>query len=597
VITNLIYTFFDLIYSNRIAEYESKIQKLESLLQERSAAQPQVGEQPLQPAADSSVSAAQWVANLQRELPSIPRPIVTDFDTFDPQTYSGSARFLITTGSAPTPPISSPGHETSAHNSVVPLALDDIEHIEPSAEFQEDAAFLQSTNLEQYQLEDDSLLPPPLPPGPECDGYLPPPDLGTALLSEFLVDFNTAYPLYRPHVIVNHLRICYAGQTDGSAVSWVSAYVIFGLAHMLRGMSTAATLHDTELAKYYLSRSYNSLNVLLQSPPSMGLVQCLIGIALLVRSIPYGSYVPDGHFLSTSLRVAQGLAYHDEDTAEEASGRDVGQERRVFWLAFIHDITVSMVSNSPSTHRREDIVAPIPEQNPADNLGAVVSAEGHWKVNIFSLRVELALLQAEAIEQVLSIKARNTLPLDLEAATAIVLARLQAFHEHEIFSISPEQLFQLLYRSDIAHTVALEAAYFATVYRLHAFLAFDKNPRINPFAPEGLRRLSTIQEQKSLTAAMRLLSLLPVAPRGDVGLYWMMHQTFAAALVTVLSHHINNPELPSPTRDDMGVFEALIADLETLAQNSENVDITQAKNLCMELWMRLERTMHYTPQK
>lgn len=405
------------------------------------------------------------------------------------------------------------------------------------------------------------------------------------------MDFNRAYPLYRPHVIVDHLRICYAGESDGTAVSWVSAYVVFGLAYMLRGMSATAMKQDNELARYYLARNYISLNRLLLSEPSLGLVQCLIGVALLVQSTPCGRNVPDGHFLSTSLRVAQSLAYHDDGTDMCTLGRDIEQERRVFWLGFINDTNTSMVSNAPTTQRREDIVAPKPDENPSDSLGAVIAAEGHWKVNIFSLRVNLALLQAEAIEQVLSVWARNKAPLDVDAAATIVLARLQVFHSHEIFELSPAQLFELLYRSDIVHTVSLEASYFATIYRLHAFLALDNNPRINPFAIETLRRIATMTEHKSYAEAKRLLNLLPIAPRGDVGLYWHQHRPLIAALVTVLAYHVNNPNGPAPTKDELRGYNDLILDLGTLVENSDTVDgifMPQARELCMALFLRLE---------
>ncbi|KAF2828305.1 hypothetical protein CC86DRAFT_444586 [Ophiobolus disseminans] len=575
---------------NRIAEYETRIHKLESMLQERNAAQPQVEEQPLEPG-DASVPATEWVANLRSNLSSIVRPNLDDFEALYADTILDEVGL---------PPNEAP---SGVPTSFLPQETDDsvpdiaaslsLEEFEPSADFQEDAAFLQNIPLEAETVvddDDDALIPPTLPETPVCDWYLPPPELGTALLSEFLVDFNTAYPLYRPHVIADHLRVCYAGESDGSAVSWTSAYIIFGLAHMLRGMSATATKHDNELAKYYLARTYTSLSSLLLAPPSLGLVQCLIGVALLIRTTPCGRNVPDGHFLSTSLRVAQSLAYHDEEDSTCDTTRDVQQERRVFWLAFINDTTTSMVSNSPTTHRREDIVAPKPEENPSDSLGAVVAAEGQWKVNIFSLRVNLALLQAEAIEQVLSVKARNTAPEDLDAATALVLARLRAFHDHEIFKISPAQLFQLLYRSDIAHTVTLEASYFATTFRLQAFLALDKNPRINPFALDGLRRLSTIAKQKSYPEARRLLSLLPIAPRGDSGLYWKEHQMFIAALVVVLAHHLNNPKQPKPTKDEIRVYNELIADLGVLDKkaNDENTHIAQSRELCMSLIIRLE---------
>jgi hypothetical protein len=390
---------------------------------------------------------------------------------------------------------------------------------------------------------------------------------------------------------VDHLRVCYSGASDGTAVSWVSAYVVFGLAYMLRGMSATATKQDNELARYYLARNYISLSRLLLSPPSLGLVQCLIGVALLVQSTPCGRNVPDGHFLSTSLRVAQSLAYHEDGIEVSDNGRDIEQERRVFWLGFINDINTSMVSGSPTTQRREDIVAPKPDENPSDSLGSVVAADGHWKVNIFLLRVNLALLQAEAIEQVLSVKARNTAPLDVSAATTIVLARLEAFHSHEIFNLSPAQLFQLLYRSDIAHTVSLEASYFATAYRLHMFLALDKNAKVNPFAADSLRHLSTMAEQRSYPEAKRLLSLLPIAPRGDVGLYWMQHRSLIAALVTVLAYHVNNPKEPAPTKEELQGYKDLITDLGILVEKSTEIDGTfmaQTRALCMDLFLRLE---------
>jgi hypothetical protein len=137
---------------------------LESLLQERSKAQPQIDQQPLQPA-DSSLSAAEWVVNLRNELPSIPRPEFPDFeilydnaivDEFDSPSQSPNepnrSAALLATG-------------FPAESIVASLSLDDIE---PSADFQEDAAFLQST---AYSImEADTWVPPPLPIHPGCDG-------------------------------------------------------------------------------------------------------------------------------------------------------------------------------------------------------------------------------------------------------------------------------------------------------------------------------------------------------------------------------------------------------------------------------------------
>jgi hypothetical protein len=65
--------------SNRIAEYENKIHRLESMLQEHNAAQPDMEQQPLQPA-DTSVPAAEWVTNLRNHLPTLHRPDLVNFE-------------------------------------------------------------------------------------------------------------------------------------------------------------------------------------------------------------------------------------------------------------------------------------------------------------------------------------------------------------------------------------------------------------------------------------------------------------------------------------------------------------------------------------
>lgn len=111
----------------------------------------------------------------------------------------------------------------------LPLTMHEIrpsvDDLQPSMVFEEDAAFVQNATFEQE-------LPPPIPMQTGCDWYLPSPELGTSLLAEFLTDMNAACPLYQPHIIANHLRVCYAGESDGTSVSWISAYVVFGIAHM-----------------------------------------------------------------------------------------------------------------------------------------------------------------------------------------------------------------------------------------------------------------------------------------------------------------------------------------------------------------------------
>jgi len=408
-------------------------------------------------------------------------------------------------------------NETDQNNLATDAQLQLLsEDIQPSGEFQEDATFLQSADFEP---DIASHLPPPVPVQSPCDGYLPPPELGTSLLAEFLTDLNTACPLYQPHVIADHLRVCYAGLSDGSAVAWTNAYVVFGMAHNLRAMSTTGTIHDMEMAQYYLARVYTSLNRLLTAPPSLGQVQCLVGVAMLIMSSPCSYNKSEGHFISTALRIARSLAYSRDTTGPTTTSHDNSQLLRVFWIAFILDSDLSILNNTPRTYQLDDVAECADVV--ANELGTVTAAEGGWQVHIFFLSTRLALLQTEAIDQVLSLKARNMSPLELTAAATIVLARLQNFHEqHQVFQLDANQLFQLLYQSDVVHCVGLESKYFATIYRLHAFMALGMDAKINPFEREGLEMMSKVKQHKVVREAKRLLSLLTVAPRGNIALYW-----------------------------------------------------------------------------
>ncbi|PSN72057.1 hypothetical protein BS50DRAFT_569629 [Corynespora cassiicola Philippines] len=564
---------------SRVAEYENRIQRLESLLEERSAAQPRVQEQPLQPA-DQSDPLSSWVNNLRTEVDSLPVQDVSGIAPFvSPEDYEPTEEEYLE-------PFST---ESSLPQTTPP---DDVSQpsvgFEPSTEFQDDAALVQDLTFESTELgigfnPDDSSLPPAVVRS-QCDAYLPPPALGTMLLKEFLVDFNTASPLYRPQVIANHFRICYLGLSDGSAVAWTSTYVVFGIAYRLRAMSATATPRDGELADYYLARTLATVSGLLLSPPSLGLVQCLLGVAYLIQTSSQST--PHARFVSTALRIAQSLAYNEEQSGIEGLGQDPEQQQRVFWMAFMKDTEESILSNAPNTHRRDDISAESPHDNPSDAAGAVTAAEGTWRVNIFSLRARLALIQAEAIEKVLSVKARKVEHGDVSQKVNGVLESLNTWRDHDLFKFSAEQLMQLLYQADVVHVLGLEASYFATVFRLQASLILD--PRTNPFSSDALAKLAAQSKHPSFKEAKRLLNILAVAPQGDIGICWMIKLPVIAAFVTVVANLIHSSPEMDPAPSCMREFHRIISMLGTLVQRSQDVELAKGRDLCMRLFSQLE---------
>ena len=451
-----------------------------------------------------------WVHDLRTEVEQFPLYAVPDLD---PTTYTGPYQI---TGPASSLAESSGDQSGVNHGASDQSAMLSLDSIEPSADFVEDAAVLQDPSFQpQTGLESHDLLESIPVPKTMCEKSLPEPELGASLLAEFLVDFNTVFALYRPKEIAEHIKICYEGYSDGTALAWASTYVVLGIAHRARAQSNVATPMDNELADFYLCKILPTVSGLLIAPPTLGLVQCLLGLAMLIRTSSHSQ--PSGTFISTAFRIAQFLAYKDDGRECVESIRDVEQERRVFWCAFMLDTTESILSNAPMAHRREDVRAPLPDENPPDSLGSVTAAEGNWTVNLFALHVRLALLQSEAIEKVFSISAYGS---DLGAAAQIVLGRLEAWRDNGLFRLEPGQLVQLLYRSDLMHVLTVEASYFATVFRIHAFLALGKNPLVNPFSADTLTLIAAQKEHGAYKDAKRLLAHLTLIPHGDIGVCW-----------------------------------------------------------------------------
>lgn len=494
------------------------------MLQDRSVAQPHVQEQPFQ-RADDSVPLSTWTDNLRTEIASFPIASPTDVS---PGGYTGPIAAYPNRSTSSITGSSEKTNSGSEETFSVPLDVS-LDGFEPSADFQEVADLLQDpsfqpqvplvASIDDLSIQDEYDVPDEQ--AVLCKASLPPPELGSSLLAEFLVDFNTVFPLYRPYAIANHLRICYEGGSDGSALAWASAYLVLGLAHRSRAMSTVATPQDNQMADWYLTHILPTLSGLLVAPPSLGLVQCLLGLSMLIRSS--ANTTPHQLFVSTALRIAQTLAYEYfnvdcQDTEHDA--QDTEQQRRVFWLAFIQDTEEGILSNIPTTQRREDITTDLPDADPQDSLGAVKAAEGDWKINLFALRIRLVLLQAEAIEDVLAIKPRKATPQEMNATVDRVLTKLEAWRDNEVCKLSPAELTLLLYRADVIHILSVEASYFATIFRLRSFLILGLDPRVNPFSTQALGKLAAQKESLPFVEAQRVLDLLATTPHGETGICW-----------------------------------------------------------------------------
>jgi hypothetical protein len=350
---------------------------------------------------------------------------------------------------------------------------------------------------------------------------LPPPDDGSALLNEYLHDFNSRIPLFQPEAIYNHIRECYSGDADAMPLKWVLAYIVLGIGHRLRAMSLFAKEDDTSNAEWYLNKCLAVLPDLLMHEPTLPLIQGLLGVSVLLRTSNRSSKA--ALFVSTAVRMAQDLAYNEASLdGNDGEARDE-QEANVFWIAFFMDTGMNLLAMRPNTQRLVDISVPMPNFiNSRPWLLDVSEVTLDQIVNFFPLHVSLSLIQAEALEDLFSVRARQRAPVDIAATFRNIVSELELWKPTNPLS-GKNGLIMLnsMYRSDVVHSVILEASYFGTLYQLHTANAIgDFSLRVDVFSPDNLRTTPGTICLDIYADARRLLEFAAVASQGNVSVTW-----------------------------------------------------------------------------
>lgn len=352
--------------------------------------------------------------------------------------------------------------------------------------------------------------------------YLPPVDEGNLLLQEYLFDFNSKLPMFSPEALYTLYHECYSGAANNAPLTWVLVYATIGITHRLRAMSLFAAPDDTSQAEWYLGKSLAKLPELLMQSPSLRLIQASLTMAILLQTSNRCQRAP--LFVSTALHMAQDLGYNEVIPAQHTGSISSLEESYVFWVAFHMDAHMSLANQRPGAQRLADISTPIPAghvlnwwQPNEHDVGA-----SQWNISIFALHCSLAMIEAEAAEELFSAKARRRSPVSNANLYESIMLKLEVWRESNALSkLNAKDVLKEMYRSDIIHSVVLEAAYFRTLYQLRATNALAGfGTRIDVFAPKALQSMVELGTAPCHGDAKRFLKLVVLMPQGNLSTTW-----------------------------------------------------------------------------
>ncbi|KAK3646833.1 hypothetical protein LTR56_008320 [Elasticomyces elasticus] len=421
--------------------------------------------------------------------------------------------------------------------------------------------------------------------GPLARPYLPPADEAFALLQEFLHDFNSKIPLIAPEHIYALMRDCYAGAVEDSHPAWVLTYMAIGIAHRLRAMSIFQVPDDMSQADWYLNKCLARLPALIMQEPSIQLVQAVLGIAILVQTSSRSDKA--AIYVSMALHLMQTLGYHDTATRSDTPLQE-REEKYVFWIAFFMDTDMSLSSMRQGTQKLSDIGVSLPDNRNQDWWSECHCSVGPG-VNIFALHTGLAVIQAEALERLFSVKSRQLTDTVLEGTYMEILDRLQAWRQLNV-DMAVQEVFKSMFRSDVVHLIILEAAYFRTLYQLHAArLLGGLGSRLDTLSSDSLRAIVKLDDGYCYVDAKRLLELCALVSGTHISTTWISVQATLAALCTVLGPHCrkrrSSPSLAegNAVAADLSLCEESLSRLELATAQVEDPPWGPAVAVCLEM--------------
>lgn len=352
-----------------------------------------------------------------------------------------------------------------------------------------------------------------------CESELPSPHEASLMLQEYLMDYNSVIPLFDGRAIALHFQNCYSGRPDVKGVSWGAVYVVLGIAHQLRAMSPLAKEDDNVRAIKYLDRCMRRIPELLMDTPSLALIQCLLGVALLIKGTPRAQSA--ALFVSIAMRLAQDMGYHEKRTHDGDGAFEAEQENFVFWIAFFLDADLSLRSNRLPTQSYEHIDVNLPDEDNSRNAGIVHAEVGSLQANILRLRAQMGLVQAEIMEELFSVKARRRAVTELTSIADKITLRLDQWRDNWLFQVRPNDLMRMLQRSEMVHILVLEAAYFTTTCALQSeIIQTGQRTDCSIFLSEALTQPHSVREPPCYPHARRFLELVAVCPSGHISCTW-----------------------------------------------------------------------------
>ncbi|KAK9472416.1 fungal-specific transcription factor domain-containing protein [Dipodascopsis tothii] len=421
---------------------------------------------------------------------------------------------------------------------------------------------------------------------------LPPEDKAKEIVGEFLATFNPLMPVFTDEDVWRLVRNMYARGTKFQIAEYVAFNAILAVSTRISPTGNDKTLYlDTDNNwKYFLNAMafYNELTCGLNS--ILG-VQTLLTLAVYIQS----SECMDMTFVivSTAVRMAQGIGLHSRGTSVGLPPATRAQRKRVFWICYIFDKSLSLRFGRPPTIYDQDVSTDLPTE--VEGLCQMDSDDpsGRGKGDTFFYAgVKLARIQSKAYTKLYSAAACKVSEHELLNIIGELDRELLAWRDslplrhrpdHEIIEDDPLLMMNVIY---------MHLDYYNCLITIHRMSmhhpTWNRRSVKHADAGKNLRMLyPRVYASAALCvqAARATLHLHGYVQQFDMAFAWMVMYYTITSLMILFANCVQNPKQAS-SRSDLALMAVGITFMERMLPIAHYAD---RLDLCLLLLRELQR--------
>jgi hypothetical protein len=349
---------------------------------------------------------------------------------------------------------------------------------------------------------------------------LPKKDEARVLLMEFLEGFNNIIPLFHPKVLLQSFESDYIRDKPKDSTWWAVLNVVLAL-------SIRENTNRKELGNKASEYAQNALNVipdLTTQQTDLAAIQALLGMAMFLQGTPNPR--PASVLTAAAIRLSYGLGMHRNELGGELPPIEAQQRQRVFWVAYCLDKDFSLRFEQPPIINDNDMNVLLPEADPRDGLGLMYTATDGSAVNYFRLRIHLAVIQSKAYTDLYSVRALQLPEEQRLSAVQKLDELLEQWRANLPAGLQPDNLATFVGPFSTTHVVILHLTYFnclATVHRISFFQNHLWTRSImaeDDGLPKSMPHELCVSAMRCNEAARASLHLMNLAPQGDFACTW-----------------------------------------------------------------------------